>query len=492
MKVTIPVLCALMAMSLTRAESTTVTLPGKSPLVNFRIVFATGAAQDPADKPGVASLTAAMLAEGGTRELTRKQILDRMFPLATSLRWTSDKEMTVFEGTTHTDNLDTYYGLLRSMLLDPGWREDDLKRLKDDAINYLRVTLRGNNDEELGKEVLYSELYKDHPYGRHNIGTVSSINRITIDDMKKFYASAYTQANLTIGLAGGYPPGFDGRVRKDFAKLPEGKTQKLKLPSPPAISENRMLIVKKPTRSVAYSFGFPIDVKRGHPDFPALLVAQSWFGQHRSSGGRLYERIRQIRGLNYGDYAYIEHFPNGMFLMEPEANIARQQQVFQVWIRPVEVPTAHFTLRLAMFELDRLLKDGLTDADFAEARNFVSKYVNLLTRTKSAELGYAIDSRFYGVPEFNSYVRGALAKLTRDDVNRAIRKHLRNDRMVIVSVAEDAEGLRDKLVANTPSPMSYNSAKPDDIVAEDKIVSEYRIPLKKESIRIVAGDTVFE
>ena len=118
------------------------------------------------------------------------------------------------------------------MILDPGWREDDLKRLKDDAINYLRVSLRGNNDEELGKEVLYSEIYAGHPYGHHNLGTVSSIQKLTMDDLKAFYAANFTEANLTIGLAGGYPAGFDARVKKDFAKLPDGEPLEAEASSP--------------------------------------------------------------------------------------------------------------------------------------------------------------------------------------------------------------------------------------------------------------------
>ena len=243
---------------------------------------------------------------------------------------------------------------------------------------------------------------------------------------------------------------------------------------------------------MAYSFGFPIDVRRGHPDYPALLVAQAWLGPHRSSGGRLFERMRQIRGLNYGDYAYIEHFPNGMFAMEPDPNIARQQQVFQIWIRPVETPTAHFALRLGMYEVNRFVTDGLNEQGFQEAKNFVSKNVNLLTRTKSAELGYAIDSQFYGIPNYNTYIREAVAKLTRDDVNRAIRRHLRSDRMIVVAIAEDAEGLKSKLLSSDPSPMTYNSPKPDDIVAEDKIVSSWNLRLKPEAVRIIQGDTVFE
>ena len=152
----------------------TVTLPGKSPVVTLRLVFTTGAAVDPEDKPGLADLTAAMLAGGGTKDLTYKQIVDAMFPMAASVASQVDQEMTTFSGATHVDNLDEYYKLFRAMLLDPGWREDDFKRIKDNAINSLRVGLRGNNDEELGKEVLYTALYRGTPYGhysgRHGFG----------------------------------------------------------------------------------------------------------------------------------------------------------------------------------------------------------------------------------------------------------------------------------------------------------------------------------
>ena len=168
--------------------------PRKSPLVTFRIVFLTGAASDPADKPGAAALTASMLAEGGTRELTYKQIVDAMFPMATSVSSQVDKEMTVFSGATHVDNLEAFYKIFRAMLLEPGWREDDFERLRDDAINFLQVGLRGNNDEELGKEVLYNEIYAGHPYGHHNVGAVGALRKMTLDDLRKFYAAHYTQA----------------------------------------------------------------------------------------------------------------------------------------------------------------------------------------------------------------------------------------------------------------------------------------------------------
>ena len=51
--------------------------------------------------------------------------------------------------------------------------------------------------------------------------------------------------------------------------------------------------------TVAYSIGFPLDVKRGDPDYPALLLAQSYLGQHRNSGGLLYNHISQISDLAF-------------------------------------------------------------------------------------------------------------------------------------------------------------------------------------------------
>jgi len=468
-----------------------VALPSKSPLVTIRLVFLTGAAADPTDKPGLASMTAAMLTDAGSKNRTYKQIIEAMYPMATRVSSQVDKEMVTFSGATHIDNLEAFYGLFKEMLLEPGWREDDFTRVKDDHINYLRVSLRGNNDEELGKQVLYDQIYAGHPYGHPNAGTVSALQKMTIADLQKFYKTNFRRSNLIIGIAGGYPSGFDTRIAKDFDKLETGY-EGVKLPEPKPVRGLQMTMIEKPTRSVAYSFGFPLDVKRGDPDFPALLVAQSYLGQHRSSGGMLYTTMRQARGLNYGDYAYIEHFPNGGQQFEPPPNVARHQQVFQIWIRPVEIPTAHFALRLAMFEYEKFLKNGLSEEDFQRSRSFLSKYVNILTQTKSAELGYAIDSTFYGIKDYNTYLKGALAKLTRDDVNRAIKKHLQAENMSVVVVAQNCNELKDKFLGNEPSPMAYNSPKPQDILEEDKIIEKMKLPLTAESIKIVPVGSVFE
>jgi zinc protease len=302
----------------------------------------------------------------------------------------------------------------------------------------------------------------------------------------------FTQKNLILGVAGGYPRNFLARMQADFSRLSNSAPPALELTVPERHRAPRMVMVEKDTRAVAYSLGFPIDVTRGHPEYPALLVAQSYFGQHRMSGGRLYSRMREVRGLNYGDYAYIEYFPRGMFQFEPDPNLARSQQIFQIWIRPVDPATAHFALRLALYEFDKLVREGLDQESFERTRNFLMKYAKLLIKTKDAELGYAIDSRFYQIPGYVAYLKAALEKLTREEVNRAIAKHLGGGNFTIVAVARNCASLQSKLLEEAPSPMTYNSPKPPALLEEDKTVSIWKSGLQPGNVRIIDAGTVFE
>jgi zinc protease len=463
-----------------------------SPLVSFRLLFMTGSADDPAGKEGVASLTAAMLAEGGSRALSYDEIVEAMYPMATSFNWQVDKEMTVFSGTTHVDNLEKYYGLVRDMLLDPGFREDDFARLKTNAVNYLKVSLSQGNDEELGKERLYNIIYAGHPYGHHNMGTVSSLERLTLDDVRAFYKRNYTRGDLVLGLAGGYPADFVSRVESDFAaKLPAGAASPKRFAQPAVAPGMRVEIIKRETRATAISMGFPIPVTRAHKDWPALALVASYLGQHRSSVSHLYQRLREARGLNYGDYAYVEYFPRGMFQFTPDPNLGRSTQIFQIWIRPVEPQNSLFTLRAALYEYDKLVREGMQQSDFEAIRDFLTKYSNVLTATQGERLGYALDSRYYGTPEFTSFMKERLSKLTLADVNRAIKQYLATDRMRVVVITKDAEALRDAILKGEPSPIKYNSPKPDEITAEDKLIEKYRIAVRPEQVTIVPVEKVF-
>ena len=108
------------------------------PTVTFMVWFDVGSQDDPAGKEGLAALTASLIAEGATRENTWDQILDKLYPLASSYSVRVDKEMTTLSGRTHRDNLEDFFGLFTDAYLEPAFSEGDFERLRTDLARAAR------------------------------------------------------------------------------------------------------------------------------------------------------------------------------------------------------------------------------------------------------------------------------------------------------------------------------------------------------------------
>jgi zinc protease len=379
------------------------------------------------------------------------------------------------------------------VLLEPAFLEEDFSRVKKDMLNYVQTSLRYSQDEELGKEVLYEFIFEGTPYQHNEEGYVTSLSSITLDDVQAFYRDHYIKENLTIGLGGGFNDEFAEDVREDFAKIPSGSVYETAYPKPPKIDGMQVRIIEKDAGSTAISFGFPIDVRRGSREFYALAMATSWLGEHRNGFSHLFDVIREKRGLNYGDYAYIEHFPLGYRRNFPPANVARRQQVFQIWIRPVPHEANVFAFRAAMRELQNLIDNGMSKDDFELTRKFLKGYTLHYAPTTMMKLGYAIDDQFYGIKKghWDTYAK-MLDSIKRDEVNAALKKYLNYENLKIVFITNDAEGLKSALLGNEPTPITYESEKPAEILEEDKEIASYPLAIKPENIRILKVEELFE
>jgi zinc protease len=465
----------------------------KSPLpqLNVKLLFAVGSAHDPAGKEGLASLTAAMLTRAGSRAMTIDEIDAALYPMAGSFGSRTDKEMTSLTGLIHRDQWRRFIDLVLPQLVEPGWRPEDFERLKTRQQNALVQDLRSNNEEELGKERLQTNIFRGTPYGHVALGTEAGLRAITLDDVKAFARQSFTRGNLTIGVSGDAPDEMVRELQTRLGALPEGSAAprvKVEAARPAGIEVE---ILEKDTRATAISFGFPIEVTRAHPDFAALSVARAWLGEHRLSTGRLYQRIREVRGINYGDYAYIEAFPRGMFQFFPDANVSRGRQIFEIWIRPVVPANAHMTLRIAVRELADLIKNGLTSADFEATRDYLMKNVYVMTARQDQQLGYALDSRWYGIGEFTEYMRGRLQTLTADQVNAAVKRHLSAQNLSVVIVAKDAAGLKQALVSDGVSAIQYDGEKPKALLDEDRLIGATKLNIAAARVKVTPINEVF-
>jgi zinc protease len=475
------------------AAPKTVFLPSPSnPLVAVRVFFRTGSVDDPKGKEGLAALTAEMIGKGGSRARSYAEVLDALYPLAANIRVYGDKESAVFEGMVHRDNLEKFGELIAEQILTPRFAEDDFARNRQDALDYIGKTLRGNDDENLGKQAMATLLYRGHPYGYPSQGTVAGLTAITLDDVKQFYARHYTRDRLVVGVGGGYPKGFAEAFAKRFQTLPAKGVPLPKLPPPPALKGDEVILVEKDARANAISMGRSIAITRADPDFYPLTVARSYLGEHRTFNGVLMTHLRQSRGLNYGDYAYVENFIQDGWSTFPLPNIPRRQQHFEIWLRPVPPQNSLFALRAALYETDKLIREGIPEAGFQATKTFLTNYSNLWIQDVSRRLGYAMDAAITG-KDLIAELHRRLPKMKKADVDRAIRKHLSIQNLAIAIVTDNAAAVQDKLLGEAPTPITYDTAgTPEEILQEDKIIEKFPLPISKANVRIVPVDQMFE
>lgn len=471
----------------------TVFIPSpNNPLVAIRLYFQTGSVDDPAGKEGLAALTSDILGQGGSKKRSYAEVLDALYPLAAHIRVIGDVESIVFEGTVHRDNLSAYADLLAEQILEPRLAEDDFTRNRQNAIDYLTKSLRGNDDEDLGKQALASLMYAGHPYRRPAPGTAAGLASVTIEDVRQFYATHFSRDRLVVGVAGGYPDGFAEAFAARFAALPAKGAPLPKLPPPPTHKGAEVLIVEKEARANAISIGYPINITRAHPDFYPLTVARSYLGEHRTFNGVLMNRLRADRGLNYGDYSYVENFIQDGWSTFPHPNVPRRQQHFEIWLRPVPPQNALFALRGAVYYTRQLIDKGIPAEGFESTRRFLLSYADLWTQDVSRRLGYAIDAQVVG-KDLVRELKARLPRMKKADVDRVIRKYLQMDNFTVAIVADKAAEVKARLLDGKPTPITYDTAgTPPAILEEDKLIEKEPLPLTAQSIRVVPVDQMFE
>ncbi len=462
-----------------------------SPIVSFRLVFHSGSVDDPKGKEGLTSLTADLLAEGGTQSLTSAQLLEVLFPMAAELSSSTDKEFTVFAGRVHKDHLPRFLDIFTDVLLKPRLSPQEFERLRARALSDVRNGLRSENDELLGKVALDALLFQGHPYAHFVGGTEKGLESITLEDVKAHAARVFTQDRLVIGLAGPVDEALQKTVVSRLSALPATGAPRVELPAVPSTG-GRALVVQKPTLSTAVSMGYVTPLRRGDPDFFPVALALSYLGEHRQSSGVLFNELREKRGLNYGNYAYAEHFIEQPGTTYNRTNIARTQQDLTLWIRPVVPANGVFATRGALYYLDRLVKQGIPQDKFELSRGFLLGYTRLWEQTDQRRLGYAIDSLFYGTPGFLEEYRAALAKMTPESVHAAIRRQLRPEALNFAFVTQDAQELARTLEEQPPSPITYASAKAPALLEDDKAIITWPLPLQPGAIQVVPAQSFME
>ena len=488
----------------------------KQPEANKVVImvrFRNGAIADPEGKEGLTYATANLMTQGGAGGRSYGDMQDMLYPWAAGYSVLVDKEVSTFVFQVPVDFLDAFYPLVRDVLLKPNFSEEDFARVMKQQQNFVDQTIRASSDEDYSKMALEHLLFRGTNMAHMKQGNSASVAGITLDDVKAHHAKAFTTGNVRLGLAGNYPDSLRETLERDLAGLPATPFM------PPEPGKARTadgieveIIAKDGAFGSAIFTGAPLGITRSDDEFAALMVANSWMGEHRKSYSRLYQKIREARSMNYGDYSYIEWYEAGGQYQLPPYGVPRSSNYWSIWIRPVqiarqlraqyeeladvEVGHAHFALRMAIKEFDQLIENGMSEEEFEATRTFLRSYTRLYGQGLAAQLGWLMDSGFYGRENYLAELDTLLANVTLEEVNAALRKHWQTDNMFVTIVTDtsEAQPLAEALINNTPSPMSYSNlvaaGLSDAIKAEDDLVATY--PLNVKTVNVIESKDTFQ
>jgi len=272
-----------------------------NPIINMRIAFRGGAALDPVGKAGLAHMVSTLLDEGAG-DMDSQSFQRRLEDLSVELRFNAGRDTFTGRLKTLSENKDQAFELFKAALIKPRFDAGPVERMRSQILAGLR---RDSEDPDtVAGQTLAQALFPNHPYGRPVEGTQESIATITTDDLREFTRQRMARDNLLIAVVGD----IDGeelgrRLDEVFADLPAvSKPANVEEVQPQSNGRIKVVPMAIPQSAIAFA---QKGLKRDNPDFYAGYVLNHILG----GGGftsRLYEEIREKRGLAYsiGSYLY--------------------------------------------------------------------------------------------------------------------------------------------------------------------------------------------
>jgi zinc protease len=265
------------------------------PLIALNYAFHGGSAQDEADKAGTANLAADLLDEGAG-ELDGKTFHDRLESHAIEMRFQVARDY--FHGSLRTlsENRNEAFDLLHLALSAPRFDADAVERVRGQMLAVLRR--QSVDPNSLASRRWWQAAFPGHPYGRESQGSLDSVPRIGIADLRDSVRRVFARNELTISIVGDVDAKTAGElIDRAFGGLP-AKNDLKPVPSASPAGLGRRIVVNLDVPQAVVTFGGP-GLARHDPDFMAGYVANHILGGGTFTS-RLYREVREKRGLAYG------------------------------------------------------------------------------------------------------------------------------------------------------------------------------------------------
>ncbi len=388
------------------------------PLVQMNLTFRAGAALEPADKIGLASMTAAMLREGagGRNSL---ELADAIDYLGATVNTVADTQSLSVSLHTPLSKLDAAFALFADIVLRPAFPAGELERLRKERL----TTLVQWYDQPTMVASVAAGKYvfgEAHPYGRSAIGRESTLRALTAEDVQGFYGRHCHAGNAFFVVVGDIAASeMAARLEKAFGGWKKGESVPVRIPTAPQVSGSTVYLIDKANAPQSVIRIARVGADRLTRDYFPLLVANTILGGSFSS--RLNNNLREQHGYTYG--------AGSSFDMRISAG---------AFTASSSVQTAVTDKALAEFFREfRRMAEPVPEAELSRAKNYLALGYPGDFETVAEVAGRLGEMVYYGLPDeyFQRYIPDVLA-VSQEDVQRVARQYIDPAHIAVILVGD--------------------------------------------------------
>ncbi len=403
------------------------------PAVAVRLVLTSaGAVNDPEGKPGVAGMTAALLAQG-TPTRTAQQIAEAIDFVGGTLSASADYDSTVVSITVVKKDFDLAMDLISDVTLRADFKPEELERQRQSALSNLQTSYQ--DPDYLASTVFQRVVYGMHPYGLPNDGTPHSIQAIKRDDLVAFHDSFYAPGKALLAFAGDITPDAAFAAAEKFFDVWQSK--QVPAQNHPAAGGGagmHIYVVDKPDAVQTQIRIGRLGMRRNDPDFIPLFVADRIFGGSYNS--RLNTQVRIKKGLTYGaNTEFDSHLEAGSLVA---STFTRTEATMDV-------------VRLVVNLLQGMSKGDLKPEELSFAKDYLMGVYPIQTETPEQVANRVLTVAHFGLPaDYNETYQARISAVTLAQANAEAMKYFETSSLDIV-LAGNAAQFRDDLKKEFPN-----------------------------------------
>ena len=414
--------------------------------VQFNISGA-GAVYEPADEPGLASITASMVTQG-TASRSSKQIAEEIDRLGANVGASAafGSGASGVNASGLSDNMDQWFALATDVLLHPNFPPDELAKLK----TRMKAGLKTQRTQP---NFLASERFNRAVYGNFPAAVISatdeSIDKISADDLARWHRERWVPQNAILAIAGDVDAKtLTPKLEKWLAEWHKTDYEIPATGNPTPTSTKKIFLIDRPNSVQTTIYMGNIGIDRRDPDYPAMVVLNQILGAGPQS--RLFINLRENKGYTYGVYSN--------FVSLKFAGPWRAYGDFRTDVTDGSM-TELFN------EINRISSEAVPEKELDDAKRTVVASFALTLESPSQVLSYTTNTKIYGFPEdyWDKYPAKIMA-VTPGDVQRLAKKFYSANAMQIVAVG-DASKIKSVMEKYGPVEVYDANGKPASAAA---------------------------